>query len=192
MNKSVCENCIAKCIMVSFRKNSPKSRFFQAGLPEYPLKKKKRKCPCWSAVCSTLSIIEERRWATSSRTKGSPGLPALAWILEASRLSRAASLARSWQNLQGTSFDFVQSGRDKETKRALARRIQIRFGHLRTIRLVPPSTTSSADLKVTANACRGSRKGEMNFKLRLTKPYTVQRVQRLARDYLTCRRSFVI
>lgn len=46
---------------------------------------------------------------------------------------------RSWQN-QGTSFDFVQSGRDKETKRALARRIQICFGHLRTIRLVPAGT----------------------------------------------------
>ena len=37
MNKSVCENCILKCIVVSLEKNPRKVDLFQAGLPEYPL-----------------------------------------------------------------------------------------------------------------------------------------------------------
>ena len=39
MNESVYENYMPKCIVVSLEKKSPKSRFLQTGLPEYPLKK---------------------------------------------------------------------------------------------------------------------------------------------------------
>ena len=42
MNKSVRENCIPKCIMISLEKNPRRVDFFQAGLPECPLKARKR------------------------------------------------------------------------------------------------------------------------------------------------------
>ncbi|KOX75066.1 hypothetical protein WN51_13373 [Melipona quadrifasciata] len=97
--------------------------------------------------------------------------PVLAWI--SSPTFSSGLFGRSWQN-QETSFDFVQSGRDKETKRSVWR---AEYKFVRPPSNDTPSSArhdTSADLKVTANAYRGSRKqtpGEMNSKLRLTEVY---------------------